>query len=391
MSGKQKNKIKRKKHKRHHSPNRKRYRNSRSGVTVSSLKKGKNKKTKTSVSKVKRRGSYRKIKPKKKSISKEKISMNLFIIGNGFDISHGIPCKYSDFYNYLSDNRDDILETMGKFYYVGNDSELWSDFEMSLEKDIDYGSLSEIISENVPNLGSDDFRDRDWYDAQIYIEKKCDELLEDIRSGFEEWIESLENSRIRKRYRLDRSAKYITFNYTDVLEQVYKIISSNILHIHNKVGEVLVFGHGKKSEEFNVREALYGDENAYLSTDEDGNIESSEVGHEKFAENAVCAFYDKMRKNTEEIIQNHSDFFRGLSDTDEITVLGHSYNDIDLPYFRKIAKSVGKKTKWTLYYYSDNDKINAKKTMTDIGITENLQEYKHCSELEVKDTQLKLF
>jgi hypothetical protein len=84
-----------------------------------------------------------------------------------------------------------------------------------------YESLSEIISENISNFGSDDFRDRDWYDAQIYVEQECDDLLDDIRSGFEEWIESLEISQIRRRYKLDRTVQYITFNYTDVLEQIY--------------------------------------------------------------------------------------------------------------------------------------------------------------------------
>lgn len=317
--------------------------------------------------------------------------MKLFIIGNGFDISHGIPCKYSDFYDYLKENRDDILETMEKFYYVDNDSELWSDFEMSLEEDIDYDSLSEIISENVPDIGSDDFRDRDWHTAQIKIELECDKLLEDIRSGFEEWIESLETSQTRKKYELDRSAQYITFNYTDVLEQVYRIPASNILHIHNKVGEELIFGHGKKTEDFNVREALYGDENAYLSTDEDGNVESSEIGHERLAEDEVRFFYNKMRKQTETVIQNHHSFFDNLSETGEIIILGHSYNEIDLPYFKKIAKSVNKKTKWVLCYFSDKDKVNAEKMMTEIGIAKDLQEYRHCSELETEDTQLKLF
>lgn len=317
--------------------------------------------------------------------------MKLFVIGNGFDISHGIPCKYSDFFSYLNENRGDILEAMQKFYYVGNNSDLWSDFEKSLEADIDYESLSDIIIENIPNIGSDDFRDRNWYDAQIYVEQQCKELLENIRSGFEEWIESLEISQIRKKYKLDISAHYITFNYTDVLEEIYKVPASNILHIHNKVGEELVFGHGKKSEDFNVREALYGDENAFLSLDEDGNIESEEVGHEKFAENAVCVFYDKMRKHTEEVIQNHSCFFNDLSNIDEVIVLGHSYNEIDLPYFKKIAESISNKAKWTLHYFSDKDKANAEKVLKEINITDDLQEFKHCNELEIEDTQLKLF
>lgn len=318
--------------------------------------------------------------------------MKLFLIGNGFDISHEIPCRYSDFFNYLNENRYDIIESMEKYYYIGNDSDLWSDFENSLEKDIIYDQLSEIIGENTPNFASDDFSDGDWYDAQIYIEQDCDELLENIRSGFEEWIESLDVSLVNKKYKLDMSAQYMTFNYTDVLEQTYNIPTTNILHIHNKVGEELIFGHGKKLENFNVQKALYGNEEAFLSYDEDGNIESSEVGHEKFAENAVCAFYDKMRKHTEEIIQNHSSFFNNLSKIDEVIVLGHSYNEIDFPYFKKIAESIYEKAKWVLSYFSENDKQSAKNIMRTIKITENLQEFIHCNELEIKDNnQLKLF
>lgn len=113
--------------------------------------------------------------------------MKLFILGNGFDVSHKIPCRYSDFYKYLTENRNDILEAIEKFYYIDSDSELWSDFETSLERDIIYDSLTDIIGENAPNFASDDFRDGDWYDAQIYIEQECDELLKtlekDLKNG----------------------------------------------------------------------------------------------------------------------------------------------------------------------------------------------------------------
>jgi hypothetical protein len=322
---------------------------------------------------------------------KQRLNMKLFVIGNGFDIGHGIPCKYSNFQEFLNDNREDILEVMEKFYYTGEDSELWSDFETSLERDINYDSLSEIIGENSPNFGSDDFRDGDWYDAQIYIEQECDELLEMVRSGFEEWIASLEISEVKKKYDLDRTALYLTFNYTDVLEKTYNIPTSNILHIHNKVGEELIFGHGKNVDEFNVQKALYGDENALLTYDEDGNVESNAVGHEQFAENAVCAFYEKMRKPTDQILNNQTDFFSRLKNIEEVVVIGHSYNDIDLPYFIKVAQSTNNNTKWTLSYFSENDKIAAEKIMSSLGIEPNLRGYKHCNLLEIEDTQLKLF
>lgn len=317
--------------------------------------------------------------------------MKLFILGNGFDIGHKIPCRYSDFYNYLIENRHDILEVMEKFYSVESDSDLWSDFETSLEENIIYDSLTDIIGENSPNFGSDDFRDGDWYDAQIYVEQECEELLENIRNGFEEWIKSLDITNIKKAYNLDKSDYYITFNYTEILEQKYRIPIHKILYIHNKIGEELIFGHGKKSENFNVRQALYGDENAFLTTDEDGNVESEEVGHEKFAENAVCSFYDMMRKPTEAIIENNSDNFNELKSIDEVVILGHSYNQIDFPYFKKISEIIDNSVRWTLFYYSEDDVQSAIKIMQELGINEDLLSYRHCAELEIDDIQLKLF
>jgi hypothetical protein len=280
---------------------------------------------------------------------------------------------------------------MEKFYYIGEDSELWSDFETSLERDLNYDSLTEIIGENSPNFRSDDFSDGDWYDAQIQIDRECDELLELVRSGFEEWIASLEISQVKKKYELDPTALFLTFNYTDVLEKAYNVSTTNILHIHNKVGEELIFGHGKNLDEFNVQKALYGDENALLTYDEDGNVESNAVGHEQFAENAVRAFYGKMRKPSDQILKNQSAFFNRLANIEEVVVIGHSYNDIDLPYFIKITQSTNNKTKWTLSYFSEKDKIAADKIMNSLGVEPHLREYKHCNLLEIEDSQLKLF
>jgi hypothetical protein len=216
-------------------------------------------------------------------------------------------------------------------------------------------------------------------------------LLDNIRSGFEDWIKSLEISQVLPKYELDKSAHFITFNYTEILEKVYNIRCANILHIHNKTGEELIFGHGKNSEDFNVKKALYSDENAFLTYDEDGNIESSEVGHEKFDENAVSAFYDKMKKHTEDVIHNHSGFFNSLSNINEVFVLGHSYNDIDFPYFKKISESIHTDAKWTLFYFFDRDKQLAEKVMDELNVAKHLQDYKHCDLLKIEDIQFKLF
>lgn len=313
--------------------------------------------------------------------------MKLYIIGNGFDCSHNLPCRYSDFYKYLLDESYDVIEKMEEFYNVGQDSDLWCDFERSLEADINYDSLSNIISENSPNLMSDDY-DREWNTAEVYVEDECKELLKYISKGFHEWIGTLNEKNVSKKFKLEVDAFYLNFNYTFLLENVYKIDPLKILHIHNKVGEELVFGHGKKLDNFNVKEALYGDKNAFLSFDEDGNVESSEVGHEKFAEYKVEEFHEKMRKKTEIIIEQNSYFFNNLIDVDEVIVLGHSYNEIDLPYFKKIAESISINAKWFLFWYLEEDKDNAGKAMNEINVPIEYYEYKTYDEIEIKSYKL---
>ena len=53
----------------------------------------------------------------------------LYIIGNGFDIFHGVKSKYSDFKDYVEQNDYDLFEALEEYF---NTDELWSDFEETL-------------------------------------------------------------------------------------------------------------------------------------------------------------------------------------------------------------------------------------------------------------------
>ncbi|MBT2755884.1 hypothetical protein J7E71_07975 [Mesobacillus foraminis] len=50
----------------------------------------------------------------------------LFIIGNGFDLHHGMKTSYWNFRNYISVTETGILRTMELFNMFQED--LWSDF-----------------------------------------------------------------------------------------------------------------------------------------------------------------------------------------------------------------------------------------------------------------------
>ena len=44
--------------------------------------------------------------------------MDLIVLGNGFDIAHGILYKYSDFRDYLKENNKKLLETCEKYVLI---------------------------------------------------------------------------------------------------------------------------------------------------------------------------------------------------------------------------------------------------------------------------------
>ena len=55
----------------------------------------------------------------------------LYVIGNGFDLHHGLPCSYSDFEVWLQENRPDVYRNMNRIYGECHDG-MWSVFEHSL-------------------------------------------------------------------------------------------------------------------------------------------------------------------------------------------------------------------------------------------------------------------
>ena len=60
-----------------------------------------------------------------------------------------------------------------------------------------------------------------------------------------------------------------------------------------------------------------------------------------------------MTKNCDTIIKNHEQFFSGLSDIEEVYVIGHSLSEVDYPYFREICKRSD--AKWYIGFHSLDD------------------------------------
>ena len=160
----------------------------------------------------------------------------LYIIGNGFDICHGINSKYSDYHEWLVKNDNSIYEKLCAIYDTYG-YEWWNNFEQSLSK-VSFDYINKTSSENAPVYGSDDFNDADNHRASVQVELDMQNLLDSIKLSMESWINGL-NKANKEKLRIEGKdhSFFITFNYTKTLEEVYNIPKGQICHIHGCISE----------------------------------------------------------------------------------------------------------------------------------------------------------
>ena len=304
--------------------------------------------------------------------------MKLFIIGNGFDCYlHGLPTKYSDFrkyilsrypdaedYSYIPESTqmpdgDEVYDEKEAAGYIVNitDScggEEWSCLESYLGNDIYNRFLYDLPK---VNLEYDD--NQIWHD--IYINEDMSNHILNTFAGvkrlFEEWVREelacLDMSEIRDEKVaeiLEESAQYLVFNYTDTLQKVYHIDKSRICFIHGNAadGSEIFFGHG----------------------DDEPISETFEC---MGTETAFDDLKRLLRKDTGKALENHMDFFRNLSDVDEIYSYGFSFSEVDRIYLEHICKYVDPaNTVWYLGEYDWKEKPQYKELLEKYGFTVKL-------------------
>lgn len=257
----------------------------------------------------------------------------LFIIGNGFDLYHGVKSSYGAFDSFVSRNFTCDYHRMGKYLSCEKDG-LWSDFEASLGKI----KLFELAKNN------DFFRNYD----RIDLENELDRLASDYKWIFTLWIRDVQKEfeKVEPKLSLGKDDYYITFNYTDYLEKSYGIPSNKVLYVNNKIneGQVPCVGHVTSEAEYNEVEK---------------DLEC------KFRERGICAtdsmqdcisslrnFLNALSKNPEsQCLSTGVDEFLKNINVESVFVLGHSLSIIDRDYFKIIKKHISDEKKWYVSYY----------------------------------------
>lgn len=255
--------------------------------------------------------------------------MKLFILGNGFDIAHGLRTRYSDYREFLKTNDKYFLyQFENQFHFCGN--ALWG----NLEENIDQIYLLDDLSNDEIDLGLECEVDIQYTLDADYKNKFG--FLNRYITNLNSWIESIElNSVSKKTNNISNDDYFITFNYTKVLEEIYGINEQHILHIHGCVGEELILGKDN-SERID-----------YLSAKKDTSSEW---------ENAVKPYLQNYlsttNKDTLELGRKVENLIESL-EIEEINIIGLSISSADISYLIKIKEIVNQNCKWNFYYYLD--------------------------------------
>lgn len=254
----------------------------------------------------------------------------LYIVGNGFDLYHGIPSRYVDFAAFLERADRTVYRLVGEYFSA--DAPFWADFEQR---------LAEFDAHQAVDYAMGYHSD----EGHGHFQYECQQIAAGLSTGlqhrFAEWIRSLAipaRSAVARPLVIDPSGLFLNFNYTPTLERIYGVPRHRILHIHGccaDATEALILGHGwerRPEDSLNFEP---------VGPDDDWRIRDGMSYLDDFF---VATF-----KPTAKLIEANRTFFEALASVQEIRVMGHGLADVDEPYLSEIMDRVDAgSTRWTV-------------------------------------------
>lgn len=294
---------------------------------------------------------------------------DLYIVGNGFDLAHGLPTSYQDFKDYLYLEYPNIInepnyllnpQTMpdGSEHYdmdevvsflvdiiskTESDEEKWSDLEGTLGS-LDYSELIDTLSfitDGKENL----------FHKAVTFEDAINNLyvpMNKIKKLFSNWINTISINQVKEKSSFSKLINkeknfFMTFNYTSLLENIYQIAKEQILHIHGNQDKEIIFGHGNIFRTF----------------------ESYPLG----SEFGLLEIHESLKKDTDKIMSENINFFQRLNSIKNIYSFGFSFSNVDLCYIEKILSHID--NQHLIWYLSDynneKEKDEIKKKIIECG------------------------
>lgn len=287
----------------------------------------------------------------------------LYIVGNGFDLQHGMKSRYWDFKDYLEIKDADLVEKLEEYF---SSDTLWSDFEETLAS-LDTEQIIDECMSYLEPYSAEDWSDAYHHDYQYEVQRRIDLITKNLKERFTEWVLQLQlpDNAVQCMVHIDNKAVFINFNYTDTLERLYKVPSDRIFYIHNKAistKSTLILGHSRNPKNEKTLNELYNDEDTDVRVAEGNRI--------------LDDYFVDTYKSTETIINESNHFFDSLANVEAIYIFGHSLSVVDKPYFQEIAKRINTEiVVWKVSFHNKKDLIGFNQFFIDLNIPKHNVNY----------------
>lgn len=270
------------------------------------------------------------------------MSNNLIIIGNGFDLHHGMKTSYSDYREFLNKTgNENIVNLFEENFEHVDKSVLWNE----LESRIGYINYENALI-YLKSYGDENWKDSYHHDFQQEVSRLAG-YWPGIKTNLINWVKTIQYTKQKDNLKkiIDNKSMFLCFNYTNTLEKLYSVEKRNINYIHGDYSKdnELIFGHNNFEKVFDWN----------IDGNEDEDIRLIEAGE----------YMEELRKDslkqTKKIINKNRTFYDKVKNSkpERIYILGLSYNDIDYVYIEHINRIFN--GKWFFAYYTDEDQIGA--------------------------------
>lgn len=262
-------------------------------------------------------------------------SRTLYLIGNGFDLWHGIPSSLAQFRQYVEATDHDVYREIEEYLPTKED---WSDLELALAN-MDVNALIDNLGHFMDSYGAEDWSDAGHHDFQYEVQNVVERLSYGLRQRFAEWIRRLPIPTMatagKRLAMLDKEALFFSLNYTSTLSTLYGIRPEQILFIHgcaDVADDELVLGHAWHPQ-------------SRKSLNDRPDIEEIDTRLME-ANDIIDGYFSATFKRSIELIVQHREFFDALTEIEQVIVLGHSLSAVDAAYFTALIEQRGVAEAW---------------------------------------------
>jgi len=299
---------------------------------------------------------------------------DLYIIGNGFDLYHGLKTSYKDFKLYLKKTKEKyFLRKLEDYFSTKN---LWNSFEESLGKINSYKYIKDIHIINKKNYNYE-------FDKN---------LLLSIKYYVNKWILWGKKNYKQNYLPINKDSLFISFNYTNTLEELYNIDRENIIYLHGKCTYIndiekdyknLVIGHDSKkvfSETTYIEDSLKEKSKNGSYKNDITNLNPMDEIEANMEKKTFYSILEKLNQLQTKMKKNHfinmdkklRPIFDNINNIDKIIILGHSLGKVDHIYFKAIFGNISDKTKVFISYKNKSAKKSLEKQLKELNYNGNV-------------------